>query len=141
MKAKLMAMILSAAIGVPAASALVSSNSTPPPTTTSTTIAAATTTTQAIPTDQDLLTACTKDGLVLTQKESTGQISVIEQAALDALRPICEANGLPLPGSPQQETAPVIVQESSIEAAGSASTQSPTSHEDENEHESREGDD
>jgi len=63
MRAKLLAMIIAAAIGVPAAGVLVTSNATPGTdiTTTSTTAATAAAVTQ--PTiDEDLVTACTKDG-------------------------------------------------------------------------------
>lgn len=123
MRAKLLAMIIAAAIGVPAAGVLVTSNATPGTdiTTTSTTAAAAAAVTQ--PTiDEDLVTACTKDGLALTKKEQSHQITVIEQSALDALRPICETAGYELPGTPQQQTAPIIVEEMTVEAAGPAPT-------------------
>lgn len=147
MRAKLLAMILAAAVGVPAAGALVTSNDVPEPTTTSTTAAAATETTQPS-IDGDLVTACTTDGLKLVAKEQSRQITVIEQSALDALRPICEAAGYALPGTPQQETAPVIVEEMTIEASGqapattAATTQSSAGHEEhESEHEDSENDD
>jgi len=146
MRGKLLAMIVAAAIGVPAAGALVTpgTTTTSDSATTSTTAAAAAEATQ--PTiDQDLVAACTTDGLALVAKEQSHQITVIEQSALDALRPICEAAGYQLPGTPQQETAPVIVQEMTVEAAGpspAATTQSPGQHEEhESEHEGTEGDD
>ena len=149
MRAKLLAMIVAAAIGVPAAGALVTPGDTATSdsmTTTSTTAAAAAETTQ--PTvDQDLVAACTKDGLALVAREQSHQITVIEQSALDALRPICEAAGYQLPGTPQQETAPVIVQEMTVEAAGPAPTAATTTqgsgeHEEhESEHEGTQGDD
>jgi hypothetical protein len=148
MRAKLLAMIVTAAIGVPAAGALVTPNSatTSDSTTTSTVAAAAPEVTQ--PTvDQDLVAACTKDGLSLVAKERSHQITVIEQSALDALRPICEAAGYQLPGTPQQETAPVIVEEMTVEAAGPAPTTNTTTQssgqyeEHESEHEGTEGDD
>ncbi|MFZ0492584.1 MAG: hypothetical protein WAM81_05200 [Acidimicrobiia bacterium] len=149
MRAKLLAMIVTAAIGVPAAGALVTPNSatTSDSTTTFTTAVAAPEVAQ--PTvDQDLVAACTKDGLSLVAKERSHQITVIEQSALDALRPICDAAGYQLPGTPQQETAPVIVQEMTVEAAGpaptttNATTQSSGEHEEhESEHEGTQGDD
>jgi hypothetical protein len=149
MRAKLLAMIVAAAIGVPAAGALVTSNDVPPATTTttSTAVAAATETTQPN-IDGDLRTACTTDGLKLVDKERSRTITVIEQSALDALRPICEAAGFELPGTPQQETAPIIVQEMTVEAAGPAPTTATTTaqvsreHEEhESEHEGSENDD
>jgi hypothetical protein len=144
MRAKLVTMILAAAVGVPAAGFLVSP-STAAPTTTSTTVAAAPETTVAPTIDQDLVTACTSDGPALAAKESAGRITVIEQAALNALRPICEANGYTLPGTPEQQTAPVIVEQTVIEAAAPPSTQSASSTqtegEEQHEHESGENDD
>ena len=149
MRAKLLAMIVAAAIGVPAAGALVSPGSaTTPENTTTSTAAAATAQTTQPTVDQDLVAACTKDGLELVAREKSHQITVIEQSALDALRPICEAAGYQLPGTPEQETAPVIVQEMTVEAAGPAPTAATTTtqgsgeHEEhESEHEGTQGDD
>jgi len=148
MRAKLLAMIVAAAIGVPAAGALVTpNNGTASDSTTTSTVAAVAPEATQPTIDQDLVAACTKDGLALVAKERSHQITVIEQSALDALRPICEAAGYQLPGTPQQETAPVIVQEMTIEAAGPApatntTTQSSGEHEEhESEHEGTQGDD
>jgi len=44
----------------------------------------------------DLAAACGADGSSLVEKEGTQTITPIEQAALDALRPICAANSLAL---------------------------------------------
>lgn len=51
----------------------------------------------------DLEVACGEAGLVLVDAESTGTITIVQQAALDALRPICDAEGMPLPPGPEPE--------------------------------------
>jgi hypothetical protein len=51
-------------------------------------------------TDGDLAAACGEDGLGLVSLETTGEISDVQQAALDALRQVCEETGLPLAGPP-----------------------------------------
>ena len=59
----------------------------------------ATTTTEAIQAadaDMDLQTACLVDGQILVAAEAAGTITDVEQAALDALRDICDAAGMPL---------------------------------------------
>ncbi len=58
------------------------------------------------PTEDYLAAACGSDGLALVDKEADGSIDAIEQAALDALRPICDEAGLTLPEAPQ--VAPVV---------------------------------
>jgi len=58
------------------------------------------------PTEDYLAAACGSDGLALVDKETDGSIDAIEQAALDALRPICDEAGLALPAAP--EVAPVV---------------------------------
>jgi hypothetical protein len=59
--------------------------------------AAATTTTTAGPSDMEL--ACGPEGQTLVAREENGTITGLEQAALDALRPICTEAGMPLTGS------------------------------------------
>lgn len=57
-------------------------------------------------TDADLAHACGDDGSALLEKEADGTINSLEQAALDALRPICEGAGMPLAGPPAP--APIV---------------------------------
>ncbi len=49
-------------------------------------------------TAEDLAYACGEGGLWLVDAESSGEITPLQQAALDALRGICEGQGTPLPG-------------------------------------------
>ncbi len=49
---------------------------------------------------EDLVRACGVEGRYLVDLESAGATDDIQQAALNALRPICEDAGLPLPGAP-----------------------------------------
>jgi hypothetical protein len=56
------------------------------------------TTTTASP--ANLETACTVEGWALVAGEAAGRLSDLQQAALDALRPICEAEGFSLKAAP-----------------------------------------
>ena len=58
-------------------------------------------------TARDLRRACGRDGQDLVDAEADGTIGDVEQAALDALRPICIAEGRPLAEPPAPE--PVVV--------------------------------
>jgi len=62
----------------------------------------------------DLAYACGEGGQQLVTAESEGTITELEQAALDALREICESQGTPLPGKeappPIVETRTVVVE-------------------------------
>ena len=49
-------------------------------------------------TAEDLAYACGEGGLWLVDAENSGAITPLQQAALDALRGICEGQGTPLPG-------------------------------------------
>lgn len=49
-------------------------------------------------TTEDLAYACGEGGLWLVDAETSGAITPVQQAALDALRGICEGQGTPLPG-------------------------------------------
>ncbi|NNK92613.1 MAG: hypothetical protein HKO87_09290 [Acidimicrobiia bacterium] len=46
---------------------------------------------------EDLVRACGVEGRYLVDLEATGTIDSVQQAALDALRPICDEASLPLP--------------------------------------------
>ncbi len=65
--------------------------------------------------DADIVTACGPDGAELVAREASGEITELEQAALDALRPICLEAGLPLADAPMPE--PIVIVETVIEAA------------------------
>ena len=54
-------------------------------------------------TPEDLAVACGEAGMALVAMEESGSISPVGQAALDALRPICEGRGTPLPGKPSPD--------------------------------------
>lgn len=150
MKSKLIALILSAAIGIPAVGAVASTtahpatdadgtSSTTVPPTTSTSDASATAIEAAIHSDADLQAACTRDGKELAEKEAAGTITPLEQAALDALRPICADNDTPLPAAPQPEQPVQVV--TIVEQAAPATTVQPASSyqdDDDDEHEERE---
>lgn len=79
--------------------------------TVATEVVATTTTSQAIDEYEipeiasagDLELACGDEGMELVLKEGEGTITALEQAALDSLRAICEAEGLVLPGPPAPE--------------------------------------
>jgi hypothetical protein len=58
-------------------------------------------------TAEDLAYACGEGGLWLVDAENGGVITPVQQAALDALRGICEGQGTPLPG---KAALPPIVQ-------------------------------
>lgn len=78
----------------------------------------ATTTTVVTATAGDIRRACGGDGETLVTAESDGSITDIQQAALDALRPICEGEGRPLAGPPTPE--PVVVTASPTASGGAA---------------------
>ncbi len=59
--------------------------------------------------EADLAQACGDDGLALVALEADGTITALEQAALDALRPICADAGMPLPEAAPPE--PVVIVE------------------------------
>ncbi len=54
----------------------------------------------------DLQVACTTEGADLVAQEAAGILSDLQQAALDSLRPICQAEGFSLEAAPVAE-APV----------------------------------
>jgi hypothetical protein len=74
-------------------------------TTTMTSVVAETTpdTTDTSITRADLETACGPEGEQLVALEEDGTISDVQQAALDALRDLCEQQGLSLPAKPADE--------------------------------------
>lgn len=110
-----------------------------PATTTTTTLATVVTqpeeTSSTLP-EVDLEAACGEDGLSLVAAESDGSITDIQQAALDALRPICEEAGLPLPVPPAPETVVVV---EAVEAAATTTAASTSQYEDDEDEEHEDG--
>jgi hypothetical protein len=66
-------------------------------------------------TPSDLEAACGEAGLILVEAESDGSATEVQQAALDALREICDQQGTPLPGKPAPDpiTQTVVVSRTS----------------------------
>jgi hypothetical protein len=75
--------------------------------------ALATVDTLAADADGDLIEACGEAGSEMVALEAEGTISALQQAALDALRPICADHGLALPAPPKPSpvTETVLVAE------------------------------
>ncbi|HUU62089.1 MAG TPA: hypothetical protein VMX37_06870 [Acidimicrobiia bacterium] len=71
---------------------------------TSATLAAAPAAAVAGP-EADLAAACGAEGASLVAAEAAGTLTDVQQAALDALRPICAAAGFSLAGSPSPDAA------------------------------------
>jgi hypothetical protein len=69
----------------------------------------------------DIQTACGREGMELVSLEESASITGVQQAALDALREVCEQQGIPLPARP---VADAIVQ-TVIVPAGAAASQAP----------------
>jgi hypothetical protein len=94
-------------------------------------------------TEADLRAACGYVGMTLVDAERDGSISDVQQAALDALRDICDEQGLslPAPPTPDEQVQTVVVQADSSAGASAASssgtsTVSNSSSQHESEHES-----
>ena len=79
----------------------------------------------AAPDEDHVAAACGPDGQVLIERELDGSIDPIEQAALDALRPICDEAGLAIPDAPTP--APVVQQVVVVEQITPASVSAPSS--------------
>ncbi|NNC74459.1 MAG: hypothetical protein HKN93_02995 [Acidimicrobiia bacterium] len=58
---------------------------------------------------EDLVRACGAEGRYLVDLEAAGAINQVQQAALDALRPLCDDASLPLPGRLTVGAEPTIV--------------------------------
>jgi hypothetical protein len=82
--------------------------------------------------ESDLRAACGVDGMALVDLETSGGASDVQQAALDALRPICGSAGMPLPEGPVPTSAP---EAAVIEVSGTALTQAADDHWDDDDHE------
>lgn len=68
-----------------------------------TTLATTPQTTAARITEADIEAACGPDGMQLVTLEAKGTITDVQQAALDALRELCDQRGLSLPDKPAGE--------------------------------------
>jgi hypothetical protein len=108
-----------------------------PASTTSTTIASPPTAT-ATAGDADLAAACGPAGMQLVALEQGGTISAVQQAALDALRGICEQEGIPLPGKPAPDPVTETVVVASDSPAPGATAGS--FEDDEEDHDREDGD-
>jgi hypothetical protein len=89
-------------------------------------VASTTTTVAELPT-ADLGVACGEEGMQLVAAESTASISDVQRAALDALRDICAAAGLPLPG-------PAVPQAATTTAPTVPASTVTTTHSDDDDH-------
>jgi len=114
-----------------AAFALVAGQTTEPTPTlaaveTTTTTAAEVVETVVVPTTADpatdLAAACGDDGWALVAAEAHGTITDLEQAALDALRPICAEAGMELAGPP---APPPVVRTVAVSSDGSGGDDAP----------------
>lgn len=75
-------------------------------------------------TADDLAAACGDAGLALVAAEEDGSITDLQQAALDALRPICESQGTALPGkaAPEPITRTITVHQTAPAAPATTAT-------------------
>jgi hypothetical protein len=78
-----------------------------------------------------LQTACGPEGMQLISLEESGTITDVQQAALDALRGVCEQQGMPLP--PKAELDPVV--QTIVVPAMAVASPYEDEHESEDEHE------
>jgi hypothetical protein len=85
----------------------------------------------------DLQAACGPEGMQLVSLEESLAITDVQQAALDALRGVCEQQGIPLPSKPAPEPIVQTVVMPSSATAGPIPSSAPTTFhdEDEDEHE------
>ena len=67
---------------------------------------------------QDLLVACGPIASEMIELEKAGSLTQLQSAALDALRPICSQEGLPLPEDPGSQTVQAVLTRSGPVASG-----------------------
>lgn len=109
-------------------------------TTTSVSIEDSTTTTESDREDSSIEDACTDGAADLLAKEAAGELTELETAALDALRSVCDEQGLTIAGPPAPEpiVRTVTVKDTSVST-------SPTTigdrHDDDDEYEDHEDED
>jgi tetratricopeptide (TPR) repeat protein len=68
----------------------------------------ATSTTAGSISAEDIVRGCGVEGYYLVELEAAAAIDEVQQAALNALRPICEEAGLPLPAAPIVEGETIV---------------------------------
>jgi hypothetical protein len=92
----------------------------------------------------DIALACGEEGMQLVAAEANGTIGDVQQAALDALRDICAAEGIPLPAPAVSAgpSTPAVVNAALTTATTSAHTDDDHNddHEDDDDHDD-DGDD
>lgn len=69
---------------------------------------------------QDLLVACGPIASEMIELEKAGSLTQLQSAALDALRPICSQEGLPLPDAAGSQTVQAVLTRSGPVASGPA---------------------
>ncbi|HEX9863769.1 MAG TPA: hypothetical protein VGC03_02265 [Acidimicrobiia bacterium] len=83
----------------------------------------------------DLQAACGLEGMQLVSLEESLTITDVQQAALDALRGVCEQQGIPLPSKPALEPIVQTVVVPATATAGPVPSSTPTTFHDEDEDE------
>jgi hypothetical protein len=64
---------------------------------------------EGVPLEEDLIAACGPIGLEMTELEKSGSLTELQRAALDALRPICSQEGIPLPEPGSTQTVQAVL--------------------------------
>jgi hypothetical protein len=95
----------------------------------------ATPTVTAAPVDRELARACGRDGRKLVALEGSGEISDVQQAALDALRPICNEAGKPLDAGRSSNSGGAVTAMAPTAAPGDDDGYEDDENENENENE------
>lgn len=83
----------------------------------------------------DLQAACGPEGMQLVSLEESQAITDVQQAALDALRGVCEQQGIPLPSKPAPEPIVQTVVLPATATAGPVPNSTPTTFHDDDEYE------
>jgi hypothetical protein len=73
---------------------------------------------------QDLIVACGPVATEMIELGKAGGLTTLQAAALDALRPICSQEGLPLPEGPGSQTVQAVLTRSTPVANGAATAAS-----------------
>jgi hypothetical protein len=89
----------------------------------------------------DLQTACGPEGMQLVSLEESASITNVQQAALDALREVCQQQGIPLPSKPVADPIVKTVVVPATIAASPVPSSTPTTLHDDHESEDDEYED
>lgn len=73
---------------------------------------------------QDVLVACGPVATEMIELEKAGSLTALQAAALDALRPICSQEGIPLPEPSGSQTVQAVLTGSTPVASGSPAVRS-----------------